>query len=158
MKIFSQDVQQPRVLQSHLYGIEMNFTIGREQEVRALQSHLYGIEIVQGFSLFLDHYYSNRTFMELKCYSQRNARLRLFNSNRTFMELKYFYILLKSCLYPKLQSHLYGIEIKEQYLKLPNSRNSNRTFMELKYDITPLIPYWCLQLQSHLYGIEILRF
>ena len=39
---------------------------------------------------------SNRTFMELKCYSTVDKRLWQEGSNRTFMELKYFAALIRA--------------------------------------------------------------
>ena len=53
---------------------------------------------------------SNRTFMELKCYSGENIHQNLNSSNRTFMELKY----------------------KMNYRIWQEQKGSNRTFMELK--------------------------
>jgi len=54
------------------------------------------------------------------------------DSNRTFMELKLCGVYFFCCTIPKLQSHLYGIEIIILLNKNLRLLDSNRTFMELK--------------------------
>ena len=61
------------------------------------------------------------------------------DSNRTFMELKYPFFLQSFHLFELLQSHLYGIEIREPVLHRLLPSHSNRTFMELKYSKTSKI-------------------
>ena len=55
-------------LQSHLYGIEISFELHRTLVEPKLQSHLYGIEILQNYTHTQIILNSNRTFMELKFY------------------------------------------------------------------------------------------
>ena len=81
--------------------------------VRLLQSHLYGIEIrfKVGGNYFCSN--SNRTFMELKCEAELIKQgYRRLQSHLYGIEIRFQCKII--CLIKALQSHLYGIEIQIQ--------------------------------------------
>ena len=97
-------------LQSHLYGIEIDFVNKIGTLFRELQSHLYGIEMRLG--------------------ADKLFKGQVLQSHLYGIEIQIFDLDCLMCLW--LQSHLYGIEIFLQLSQIRWLHYSNRTFMELK--------------------------
>ena len=76
---------------------------------------------------------SNRTFMELKLFTEHQPRFRRLGSNRTFMELKLTWLINTKDNYFVLIVPLWNWNMLFGALLGKGTESSNRTFMELKF-------------------------